>query len=163
MDWYGCQKTRRRKPRISMRTNRREKDVRRLDRRLMRILEGTYPWCDGQNCKEEIPKEKSCSELQWRWSFSARTCIRVYGAECIGHEFNLAEGENTSSTISLKVPGLFKCRNKSRFWIENLHFCVDYPVTLQNGTFEQLVTKSTTLLQPFFFCFLSSKYLFMTQ
>ena len=99
MDWYGCQKTRRRKPRISMRTNRREKDVRRLDRRLMRILEGTYPWCDGQNCKEEIPKEKSCSELQWRWSFSARTCIRVYGAECIGHEFNLAEGENTSSTI----------------------------------------------------------------
>ena len=26
-------------------------------------------------------------------------CTRVYGAECIGHEFNLAEGENTSSTI----------------------------------------------------------------
>ena len=24
---------------------------------------------------------------------------RVYGAECIGHVFNLAEGENTSSTI----------------------------------------------------------------
>ena len=46
---------------------------------------------------------------------------------------------------------------------ENLHFSVDYPVTLQNGTFEQLATKSTTLLKPDFLCFLSSKYLFMHQ
>ena len=35
---------------------------------------------------------------------------------------------------------------------------MDYPVTLQNGTFEQLATKSTTLLKPYFVCFLSSKY-----
>ena len=48
-------------------------------------------------------------------------------------------------------------------WLKNLHFCVDYPVTLQNGTFEQLATKSTTLLKPDFLCFLSSKYLFMPQ
>ena len=36
---------------------------------------------------------------------------------------------------------------------------MDCLATLQNGTFEQLATKSTTLLKPDFLCFLSSKYL----
>ena len=31
--------------------------------------------------------------------FTKSRWARVYGAECIDHEFNLAEGENTSSTI----------------------------------------------------------------
>ena len=44
--------------------------------------------------------------------------LQLYGAECIGHESNLAEGENTSNTIllkeaSLKVTSFCKHRNKS--------------------------------------------------
>ena len=46
--------------------------------------------------------------------------------------------------VSLKVLRLCKCRNKWCIRLENSHFCVDYPVTLHNGTFDQLATKGTT-------------------
>ena len=52
--------------------------------------------------------------------------------------------------VSLKVTGLCKCRNMWRTWLENSHFCVDYPVTLHNGTFDQLATKGTTFPKTWF-------------
>ena len=61
----GYQKTRRKKPRILKRMNQRAKDVKRSDRRPMRKLEGKQKRrepisrCEGQNCQEDIPKEKS--------------------------------------------------------------------------------------------------------
>ena len=43
----------------------------------------------------QAPSEEEAGRCRPQGTPSAR----VYGAECIGHEFNLAEGENTSSTI----------------------------------------------------------------